>query len=269
MAIYRSIQMSFWTDSKVVDDFTPEDRYFYLYLFTNPHTNLCGCYEISKTQMALELGYSKETVERLIKRFETIHGVIRYCEVTKEIILLNWHKYNWTQSEKFRVALTKEINSVKNADFKAYLSDLEQGIDTVSIPYPYPMDTTVTDTVTNTVIVKDNKKQKAEHIIELYHNHCPSFPRVMKVTDKRIKAVNARLKDYTEEELIAIFDKAEKSSFLRCGNDRWKGADFDFVTNPEKIVKISEGFYDDKKASTPYQKHDYDFEALNQFVKEN
>ena len=54
MAIYRSIQMSFWTDSKVVDEFTPEDRYFYLYLFTNPHTNLAGCYELSLKQASVE-----------------------------------------------------------------------------------------------------------------------------------------------------------------------------------------------------------------------
>ena len=53
MALYRTIQISFWTDTKIVDDFTPEDKYFYLYLFTNPHTNLSGCYEISKNQMSL------------------------------------------------------------------------------------------------------------------------------------------------------------------------------------------------------------------------
>ena len=47
MASYRNISMDFWTDSKVVDDFTPEDRYIYLYCMTNPHTNLCGCYEVS------------------------------------------------------------------------------------------------------------------------------------------------------------------------------------------------------------------------------
>lgn len=38
MASYRNISMDFWTDSKVVDDFTPEDRYIYLYCMTNPHT---------------------------------------------------------------------------------------------------------------------------------------------------------------------------------------------------------------------------------------
>ena len=34
MAIYRNVQTSFWTDPKVADDFTPEDKFFYLYLFT-------------------------------------------------------------------------------------------------------------------------------------------------------------------------------------------------------------------------------------------
>ena len=73
MAIYRTVSLSFWTDSKVTDDFTPEDKYFYLYLFTNPHTNLAGCYEISVRQMAYETGYIKETIERLIDRFKNVH----------------------------------------------------------------------------------------------------------------------------------------------------------------------------------------------------
>lgn len=148
MAIYRNIQMAFWTDIKVVDDFTPEDKFFYLYLLTNPHSNLCGCYEISVKQMADETGYSRDTVEKLLKRFAETHKVAYYSQDTKELLVLNWHKYNWTASEKFRKPLLKEINSVKNDNFKGYLLDLFNGADTVSIPYPYGSDTTVTDTVT-------------------------------------------------------------------------------------------------------------------------
>ena len=59
MAIYRNVRIGFWTDTKIVDDFTPEDKYFYLYLFTNPHTNLCGCYELSFKQASVELGYDQ------------------------------------------------------------------------------------------------------------------------------------------------------------------------------------------------------------------
>ena len=102
MALYRTVQMSFWTDSKVIEEFTPEDRYFYIYLFTNPHTNLCGCYEISKSQMTVELGYSIESINKLIERFEKIHKVLIFNNETREVLLLNWHKYNWTSSDKFR-----------------------------------------------------------------------------------------------------------------------------------------------------------------------
>lgn len=155
MAIYRNIQMAFWTDIKVVDDFTPEDKFFYLYLLTNPHTNLCGCYEISVKQMENETGYSRDTVEKLLKRFAEVHKVAYYSQDTKELLVLNWHKYNWTASEKFRKPLLKEINSVKNDNFKGYLLDLFSGTDTVSLPYPYGSDTTVTVSVTDTVTVSD------------------------------------------------------------------------------------------------------------------
>ena len=153
MAIYRNIQMAFWTDIKVVDDFTPEDKFFYLYLLSNPHTNLCGCYEISVKQMADETGYSRDTIEKLLKRFAEVHKVAYYSQDTKELLVLNWHKYNWTASEKFRKPLLKEINSVKNDNFKGYLLDLFNGTDTVSVPYTYSSDKNVS--VTDTVTVSD------------------------------------------------------------------------------------------------------------------
>lgn len=152
MALYRIVCMTFWTDTKIADEFTPEDRYFYLYLFTNPHTNLAGCYEIGIKQIANEIGYKAETVKNLLNRFEKVHGVLRYSNDSKEILLLNWYKYNWTTSEKLRKPLLKEIQSVKNQDFREYLLALFNGEETTI----YPIDTkcidttdTVTDPITN------------------------------------------------------------------------------------------------------------------------
>jgi hypothetical protein len=164
MAIYRSVQMTFWTDTKIEDDFTPEDKYFYLYLFTNPHTNLAGCYEISLKLMAYETGYSKDTIERLLERFKDVHEVIDYCSETKEVLLLNWYKYNWTKSEKFRKPLKKEIEDIKNNSFREYLTKLFNGedvryrIDTKCIDTTVTV--TVTDTVTDTVSVTDTVTDK-------------------------------------------------------------------------------------------------------------
>lgn len=154
MAIYRNVMMNFWTDAKVLDDFTPEDRYFYLYLLTNPHTNLSGCYEMSLKSASTEMGYNRETIEKLLKRFEQDHDAIRYDPTTKEVLILNWHRYNWTSSEKFRKPLLAEIENIKNADFRVYLMDLFEEKDTVAIPYQYGSDTT--DTVTDTDTVKKN-----------------------------------------------------------------------------------------------------------------
>lgn len=159
MAIYRNVYMAFWTDSKVVDDFTPEDKYFYVYLITNPHTNLCGCYEISMKQMSDELGYNKETIEKLIDRFHKVHKVLDYNSQTKEMLLYNWSKYNWTKSPKLQAALLKEIPKVKCPEYSEFLNGILNG-DTVSIPYEYGMDTPDTDTDTNTDIVSDSNNTK-------------------------------------------------------------------------------------------------------------
>ena len=112
MAIYRNIHVTFWSDTKIVDDFTPEDKYFMLYCLTNNYTNLCGCYEISIKQMSRDLGYNEETIKNLIKRFEKIHKIIFYNENNKELFIKNWCKYNWTKSEKLDKPLLEEIKKI-------------------------------------------------------------------------------------------------------------------------------------------------------------
>lgn len=163
MAIHRNIQMSFWTDTKICDEFSPNEKYMYLYLMTNPHTNLCGCYEVSIRQIVFETGLDKRTVLNLLSSLKKA-GVIDTSDETHELLLINWHRYNWTSSEKFRKALAESISYVRHQGFKAYLTEIFEGrdtvydhekyhIDTVSMPYAYPMDTSVsvTDTVTDTV----------------------------------------------------------------------------------------------------------------------
>ena len=228
MALYRNVQMTFWTDSKVVDDFTPEDRYFYLYLITNPHTNLAGCYEVSTRQMANETGYSKETIERLIARFISVHGVIKYSSDTKEVLLLNWHRYSWTKSEKFRVALIKDINTVKDSAFKEYLMQLYDGADTVSIPYSYGMDTTVTVTDTDTVSDTDadsDKENKNTKNIKNPKKEYGEYKKVKLTDDEFKKLVNDFGSAKTEEAINFldgyIVDKNYKSKEHYIAIRRW------------------------------------------------
>lgn len=154
MAGYFTVDVSFWTDSDVADNFTPEDKYFYLYLLTCPNANISGCYEISVRQMAYDTGYSKETVERLIERFTTVHRVIDYSTENKEVLVCNWGKYHWTTSPKYTSALRKKISEIKTEKFRDFLTSTMEnfvnsgGNDTVWIRYPYGMDTSFTYTYT-------------------------------------------------------------------------------------------------------------------------
>jgi len=97
---YRVVYTLFWEDSKVSEEMTPEDKYFMLYLLTNPSTKQCGIYEISTKKMAFDLGYSIESVKSLLERFESYHKVIKYNKETREMAILNWGKYNLNKGGK-------------------------------------------------------------------------------------------------------------------------------------------------------------------------
>jgi hypothetical protein len=94
MAKYRMVRTDFWKNPIVSEEMTPEDKYFYLYLLTNPHTTQIGIYRITKKQMAFDLGYSIESVHSLMERFTRHHKLIRYNPETRELAIKNWGKDN-------------------------------------------------------------------------------------------------------------------------------------------------------------------------------
>ena len=93
MGLKRIIDTSFWTDSKV-EDFTPEDRYFMLYLLTNPQTTQLGIYEISMKRTAYEMGYSVDAVRALVERFERTHAIVIFSKETNEIAIKNFLRHS-------------------------------------------------------------------------------------------------------------------------------------------------------------------------------
>lgn len=219
MAIYRSVHTTFWTDTKVADKFTPEDKYFMLYCLTNNYTNLIGCYEISIKQMAYDLGYSKDSVEHLLHRFVDVHKMIDYDFKTNELFIKNWHKYNWTTSEKLEKPLIAAISKVKNINFKEELIDIYNSREKVNIPYPYGIDTTDTDTITNTNTTSNSNSEIIKEIIDYLNvKTSKSFRSNNKET---IKHINARLKEgYTIEDFKKVID-IKTSEWLNTNMDQY------------------------------------------------
>lgn len=88
----------------------------------------------------------------------------------------------------------------------------------------------------------------AADVVNLYHDICKSYPRVRAISDNRRKAINARLRTHNIEEVKEVFEKAERSSFLKGKNKRNWSANFDWLMNDTNFCKVLDGNYDDKKA---------------------
>ena len=86
--IKRIVSTGFWEDKKVTDEFSVEDRYFMLYLLTNPHTSQLGIYELSISTMSNETGYNRDVVKVLLDRFQNKYDVIRYSFVIRSLLWL-------------------------------------------------------------------------------------------------------------------------------------------------------------------------------------
>ena len=232
MAIYRNVSLTFWEDNKIVDDFTTEDRYFLLYLLTNPHTNLIGCYEVSKKQMSNELGYPPSKVEELLTRMQNVHKIIFYASETKEILIKNWHKYNWTRSEKLLKKVESMFHYIKCKDLKKYIEETYKKY-RVSIGYLYRMDTSDTDADTDTV--SDNN-------INIYSIIEENFGRTLSSIE--YQEVKLWLEEHISKELIeyaikqAVLNNAYSIKYISCILENWK---------KKKITTINQAIEENKK----------------------
>ncbi len=123
MAAFRKISVTFWADS-FVGELTPEQKYFYLYLMTNDKTTQCGIYETSIRKICFDTGYNSETVHKLLDFFEQ-KNKIRFSKETNEIALLNWVKFNDSNSPKVLACVEKELKQVKNRVLIQYLYSMD------------------------------------------------------------------------------------------------------------------------------------------------
>ena len=87
-------------------------------------------------------------------------------------------------------------------------------------------------------------------IRELYNSVCGSYPRLVKMSDARKKAISARLKTgYTLDDFQTLFEKAEASDFLKGANKRNWSATFDWLICDSNMAKVLDGNYDAKEGA--------------------
>jgi len=123
MGVKRIVSTSFWNDDLVLETFTSEDKYFMLYLLTNPHTTQLGIYHLPIKLAAVEMGYSEESIRNLLNRFENTYNLVMYSKDTNEIAIKNYLKHSIVKGGKpVMDCLLREEDMVSNKALLEYIA---------------------------------------------------------------------------------------------------------------------------------------------------
>lgn len=270
MAIFRNIHISFWEDSKVQEDMSANEKYFFLYLLTNPHTSQIGCYEITIRQMQYETGLEKSEIEQFLERFEKELGIIEYSKTTKELLIKNWYKYNFTKSPKMFTYIKKEMQNIKHIPYKTYLN-------TVCIPYIYG----------NAIRIRKEQEQEEEKEQEQKSDSCvDGFPQsdscadeVVKFYEENIGAItpyefdllDSYRENFTDDIIVyalklQVEAKATSIKYAKAILNNWKKKNIKTLIEAKKEnEKGKEEVNKKEKLKNLYQSNGEQYQNLNDF----
>lgn len=134
----RYINTKLWNDNWI-RTLNPLDRYLFIYLLTNEHTNIAGIYELPVGSMAYESGLDERDLQNaMLKRLEP-----KVYYIDGWVIICNFPKHqDYEKSPKIRAGIETCLKDIPDRVLK--------GIDTLSIPYTYPLNYYNTNSNTNT-----------------------------------------------------------------------------------------------------------------------
>lgn len=223
MAIYRYVRTEFWKDAKVLEEMTPEDKLFFLYILTNTNTTQIGIYKIPKKQIGFELGYSIETINTLIDRFENYYKILKYNPETRELAVRMWGKYNLNKGGKpILDCIKKEIREVKDKTLLAYVAEniLKEDI---KIEFEKLIDDTYNDTFDkdSTISIqkekekeneKENKKEKQKEYENEDETKFSQVGKFKKLYEENVGLINGIVAQW----LIELSDDIDYDLFKRA-----------------------------------------------------
>ena len=194
--------------------------------------------------LADELDFEENTVLLALKVLDDLNMVVADSGCFK---IAGWEEYqNIEGMDKIR-----ESKRIAQAKWRAKQKELP-AVDSTVDSTRYLVDGTEEDKEEekekDIEVDIDTKREKTDFqsVVDLFHSICISFPSVRSLSESRKKAIKARLNHYSMDDFKTVFENAEASSFLKGSNDRNWRANFDWLIADKNMVKVLEGFYEDK-----------------------
>lgn len=122
----RYVSTSFW-DDEWVQTLSFTEKGLYLYLLTNPLTNIAGVYKISHRRIVFDTCLSDEEVERIMGKFEDAGKAYRYGEF---VVIPSWPHHQKCRNSNIQKGIRRILNTL-DAEMVEFLH---------SVGYRYPLD---------------------------------------------------------------------------------------------------------------------------------
>jgi len=119
MSTQRYISTSFWDDSWI-SEIDPSEKLVYLYLMTNPLTNIAGVYKTTIRRMCFDTGFSVEVIKTILNRFEIAKKAFFKND---RIILPSWPKHQkWESRAKIKDGIISILQDLSDENLNFLVS---------------------------------------------------------------------------------------------------------------------------------------------------
>ena len=210
MAKTRMVNTRFWSDN-FISELNPLDRYLFLYLLTNEHTNISGIYELPLKAMSFETGIEIDMLKKMIRR---LYGKVFYIEGW--VCIKNFQKHQSTTSTTVKrgieVEMAKIPLKIKEMIDKVYPIDtLSGGI--IYLNFNSNLNSNLNSEAETSQVEESNS---IVSIIEAFKEVNPAYRKWF--ANKTQRAAAERLiKSHTLEQalkVIAILPRSNKLSYV-------------------------------------------------------
>ena len=147
-----------WDSDDWFQDLSRDQRYLFIYLWTNNHCNQAGLYHVTLTTIAFETKFSKEELPELL---HSLSSKVKWYPEQNLIWVKNFLKRQ-SKSSKFLQAAAKCLTTIHHNGAIKELLDYNAQRYSLSIPYQYYIDrvsilTRASASVSNSVSVSDTE----------------------------------------------------------------------------------------------------------------
>lgn len=127
MDVRRSITCGFWTD-EWIESLSTEHKLLFLYLLTNPQSNILGIYKISLTRIAFETGISELKINNSLKAFQTVKKVF----YTDGFIIIVNHIKHQSLNPNMKTNILRDYEDLPNSLKDKINGNTSEGFESLS-----------------------------------------------------------------------------------------------------------------------------------------